>query len=175
MKANENKEAILKARAEQLSHLDNSLSSSKSKSIEVVEFNISSETYALESIYIREVQPIKEFTPLPCAPAYIVGLISVRRKVLSLIDLSHFFDLPKSSEIIGKKVIILEQGDMEFGILTDGMAKISLIPLSEIQPALPTLTAIRQEFLKGITHDGRIILDAQKLFNNKLLIVNEAP
>lgn len=174
MSSNENRDAILKARAKQLSLIEQA-PSSKSKAIEVVEFNISSETYALESIYIREVHPIRDYTPLPCAPAFIVGLISVRRKVLSLIDLCHFFDLPQTSEIIGKNVIVLEQGDMEFGILTDGMTKISLIPLCEIQPPLPTLTAIRQEFLKGITHDGRIILDAQKLFDNKQLIVNEVP
>lgn len=175
MKSNIDKQAILRARAKQLSQVEVSTSPTKSKSIEVLEFNISTETYAIESIYIREVHPIKEYTPLSCVPAFIVGLISVRRKVLSVIDLCYFFDLPKTTEIIGKKVIILEQGDMEFCILTEAVTKISLIPLSEIQPPLPTLTAIRQEFLKGITHDGRIILDAQKLFDNKQLIVNEVP
>lgn len=175
MSPNIDKQDILRARAHQLSLVEASTAPTKSKAIEVLEFNIASETYALESIYIREVFQIKDYTPLPCVPAYIVGLISVRRKVLSLIDLCYFFDLPKTIGIIGKKAIILEKNDMEFGILTENVTKISLIPLIEIQASLPTLTAIRQEFLKGVTHDGRIILDPQKLFDNKQLIVNEVP
>lgn len=169
------KQSILKARAKKLSQIENPVTATDGKSVEVLEFEMAKENYAIESKYIREVHPIRDYTPLPCAPAFVVGLISIRRKVFALIDLCYFFDLPPIREIIGKKVIILEQGDMEFGILIDGTIKINFIPLSEIQPPLPTLTDIRQEFLKGVTKDGLIILDALKLLENKHLIVNEVP
>lgn len=175
MTSNPDKQAILKERARLLSRLQKSEGFSSEQAIEVLEFKIANESYALESMHIREVYPIKDYTVLPCAPGFIAGLISVRRKVLALIDLRYFFDLPKSEGIIGKKALILGQGDMEFGLLTEEISKISQIPLIEIQPPLPTMTAIRQEFLKGITHDGRIILEAQKLFDHKQLIVNEGP
>lgn len=169
------KQAILKARALQLSRIEQLPTAFKGTSIEVVEFKIASETYALETSYIREVYPIKEYTPLPCVPAFVLGLINVRRKVLSLIDLGDFFELPKAEEIVGKKAIILGEDGMEFGILADGAIQVSSILLTDIQPPLPTLTAMRGEFLKGITHDGRAILDARKLFDSKKLIVDEAP
>lgn len=170
-----NKQAVLKARAKQLSQVENFSQIDKGKTIEVLEFKISSEIYALESKYIKEVHPIKEFTRLPNVPPFVIGLFSIRRKVLGLIDLAYFFDLPRPKEIIGKKVIILEQDDMEFGLLTEEITNISSIPIGTIQPPLPTLTAIRQEFLKGLTNEGIVILDAQKLLNHKQLIVNEVP
>lgn len=169
------KNALLRLRAKQLSHIEKVDFRDKEKSIEVVEFNIFCETYALELTYIREVHPVKDYTPLPCSPNFIIGLINVRRKVLSLIDLCYFFDLPKMEQIIGKKAIILEQGDMEFGILTDEITGVSTIRLNDIQPPLPTLTKVRQEFLQGVTNQGLIILDVKKLFEYKPLIVDEVP
>lgn len=168
------KQAILKARALQLSRVEQLSSTFMGEAIEVVEFGISSEKYALESSYIREVHPIKEYTALPCVPAFVLGLINVRRKVLSLIDLGVFFDLPKATEIVGKKAIILGKDGMEFGILAEGTIQMASLLLTEIQPPLPTLTALRSEFLRGITKDGCTILDANKLFNSKKLIVDEA-
>jgi purine-binding chemotaxis protein CheW len=175
MNSHSDRQAILKARAKQLSALEKMDLSTKGKTIEIVEFKIASETYALESLAVREVHLIKEFTPLPCVPSFVVGLMSVRRKVLSLIDLSQFFDLPKISAISGKKALILEHEDMEFAVLTEGTIKISLLQVADIHPPLVTLSAKGQDFLKGITLDGRIILDAQKMFQNNLLIVDEVP
>lgn len=169
------KKTVLKARAKQLSKIEQFDNVGKESSIEVVEFTIFSETFALESSCIREVYPVKDYTPLPCTPPFIIGLINVRRKVLSLIDLCHFFGRPKMQEIVGKKALILEQGDMEFGILADDVTNVSKIVLTDIQPALPTLTKVRQEFLQGVTSQGLIILNANKLFNYQPLIVNEEP
>jgi purine-binding chemotaxis protein CheW len=40
---------------------------------------------------------------------------------------------------------------MELGILADAILGVRSITVEELQPALPTLTGIRAEYLKGIT------------------------
>jgi len=62
---------------------------------------------------------------------------------------------------------------MEFGILADSIIGVRNILLSEIQTSLPTLTGIREEYLKGVTKEREIILDAGKLLSDKSIIVNE--
>jgi purine-binding chemotaxis protein CheW len=62
---------------------------------------------------------------------------------------------------------------MYFGILADAITGIREIPLRILQSTLPTLKGIRGEYLKGITEERTIILDAQKLLSDKNIIVNE--
>lgn len=165
------KKEILKERAKKLAQ--GQAVEDKGASIEVVVFNLGNERYGLESIYIKEVYPLKDLTPLPNVPSFVLGMITVRRKLLSVIDLKIFFDISTENKIQNSKIIILEGHDMEFAISTDGIKGILFIPVQSLQTSLPTLTGIRQEFLKGITVDGLIVLDGEKLLTSQRLIVNE--
>ena len=64
-------------------------------SIEVVEFLLAHERYAVESSYVREVYPLENLTPLPCTPGFVLGIVNLRGEILSVIDLKKFFDLPE--------------------------------------------------------------------------------
>ena len=60
---------------------------------------------------------------------------------------------------------------MEFGILADAVTGIRKISLDIIQPVLPTLTGIRAEYLKGVTDERVVILDAKKILGDEKIIV----
>ena len=62
--------------------------------IEVVEFVLAYEKYAVESNFIDEVYPMKDFTPVPGTPDFVLGIINLRGKIMSVIDIRKFFDLP---------------------------------------------------------------------------------
>lgn len=159
---------ILKKRADQLAI---PLKSYNYDFIEILVFNLSNEQYGIELQFVKEVYPYKELTPLPGTPSFMVGLINVRRKIFSLIDLKVFFSLPQDTQK-EKKAIILQNLDHEFALLTDEIKGVKKIPLTQIQPSLPTFTGIRQEFLKGVTTESLVILDGEKLLNSKQLIVD---
>src|SRR3972149_5209218 len=115
------------------------------QSIEVVEFLLAHERYAVESSYVREVYPLENLTPLPCTPAFVLGIVNLRGEIVSVIDLAQT-GLPDLN-----KVIVLESGNMVFGILADAILEVRRMPLAEIQPSLPTPTGIREKYLKGVT------------------------
>ena len=141
--------------------------------IEVVEFLLAYERYGLELPYVREVYPLKELTSLPCTPPFVVGIINVRGRLLSVLDIKNFFDLPAKGLTDLNKVIIVHDPSMEFGILADALLGVRSIPIEEIQASLPTLTGIREEYLKGVTKDRLVILDAGRLLSDKKIIVHE--
>jgi purine-binding chemotaxis protein CheW len=62
---------------------------------------------------------------------------------------------------------------MEFGILADEILGVQDILLGDLQPSLPTLTGIREEYLKGITREHVVLLDADKLLSDKNIMVRE--
>jgi purine-binding chemotaxis protein CheW len=164
---------VLKARAIALAREPDKKEPAVGKHLEIVEFLLANERYGIESSFVREVNPIKTFTPLPGTPRFILGIINVRGKVMSVVDIKKFFDLPEKTLTELNKVIILHHEEMEFGLLADVILGVSQIPLSVIQPSLPTLTGIREEYLKGVTRERLIILDAEKLLKDKKILIRE--
>lgn len=175
----EEQKKILKARAELLAKEPEEIKAGEY--MEIVEFLLAQEHYGVETGYIREVYPLKDYTPVPCTPRFVLGLINVRGQIIPVIDMKKFFDMPEKGLSELNKVIILNSersalsraGGMEFGILADAILGVHSIEVGEIQPPLPTLTGIREEFLKGVTAERMVILDAGKLLTDKNVVVHE--
>ncbi len=140
--------------------------------MEVVEFLLASERYAVEAAYVREVYPLKSITALPGTPPFVMGIVNVRGRILSIIDLKKFFELPEKGLGDLNRIIILSSGQMEFGILADMIVGARKLPGGDLQPSLPTLTAVRGTYLKGIAAGGLVVLDAGKLLGDKSIIVD---
>ncbi len=165
------KRQILKARARALAQAPER--SEPGEQIEIVEFVLSQEKYGVESVYVREVAPIRDFTPLPCAPPFVLGIIHVRGEIHSVVDLRKFFGLPEQGLGELNRVILLSSEDMEFGILADAISGVRTASVAGLLPPPPTFVGLRREYLKAIGPDRIAILDAGKLLADKRIVVNE--
>ncbi|WP_137939547.1 chemotaxis protein CheW [Chitinivorax sp. B] len=141
---------------------------------ELLTFMLGYEHYGIESSWIREVCPLKELTVLPGVPPFVAGIIHLRGQIVSVINLKYFFELPAQGLTDLNKVIVLQDDAMCFGILADQIINVCQIPLTAIQPALPTLTGVRAAYLLGITADHLIVLDAGRLLHDPGLIVDQS-
>ena len=163
---------ILKNRAQALARAPEAAEAADSY-IEVVEFTLAHERYAIESHCVREVYPLDNLTPLPCTPAFVLGIVNLRGEILSVIDIKKFFELPEKGLTDLNKVIVLQSGSMLFGILADTILGVRSIARTEIQSSLPTLTGIREDYLTGVTKKRVAILDAATLLSDRKLVVQE--
>lgn len=164
---------VLEERARALAREIEPAQAPEGQHIEVVEFLLAHERYAVESSYVREVYPLEGLTPLPCTPAFVLGIVNVRGEILSVIDIKKFFDLPERGLTDLNKLIVLRAGGMVFGVLVDVILGIRRLASREIQPSLPTLTGIRQDYLRGITPARTVILDAARLLADPRIVVRE--
>ena len=142
-------------------------------SLELVVFRVAGETYGVESAHVREVYALKDLTPVPCTPPFVVGIVNVRGQILSVIDIKVFFDLPEQGITDLNRVVILQSERMAFGILADTVLGARRVPVSELQPSLPTLTEVREQYLRGVTEDRLVVLDAEALLSDGALVVHE--
>jgi purine-binding chemotaxis protein CheW len=184
----ERENTILKARARALA--EEPPVEGDGADLEVLEFHLAREAYGIESSYVREVYPLKEFTPLPGTPAFVLGIMSVRGQIFSILDLRRLFDLPfeqdgpsatqelaggATQELAGgpDRVIIAESGTMQVAILAEKINGVRSLPLGDIQQALPTLTGGCAAYLRGVTCDRLALLDIAKLLADPKIVVNE--
>jgi purine-binding chemotaxis protein CheW len=168
----DNADAILKARAVALAKRPVS-EEVDGEQVHVLEFSLSGETYAIETSYLKETLGLAQFTPLFCTPPFVAGILNVRGRIVSLVDLRRFFELPAGGLSNLDRVIIVGDGSMEFGILADSITGTGSIPVHALQSTLPTLTGIRQEFLRGVTGDRLVLLDMGKILADARLVVHE--
>ncbi|SMC39317.1 CheW protein [Desulfocicer vacuolatum DSM 3385] len=168
----EEKIKILKKRALLLSRESSSIVE-KDEQISMVEFVLAHENYVIESKYISEVYPLKEFTPIPCTPDFVLGVINLRGSILSILDFKKFFDLPDKGIADLNKIIVINSEFNKFGILSDSIIGVRFIRTDEINPPLPTLTGKRKAYLKGVLEDSTIVLDAAKIISDPKIIVHE--
>lgn len=141
--------------------------------LEVVEFYLANERYGIEAAHVKGVYPMSDVTPIPCTPSFVLGILRVRGQIISIIDLRDFFDLPKQEITEETKVVALQSMRMELGLLADSVLAVRTVPLSDLQPELPTLTGVRKDYLRAVTKDRLVILDAKNLLNDERIVVNE--
>lgn len=142
--------------------------------LEVLEFRLAQECYAVETRFVREVYPLKDLTPLPCTPPFVLGIVHVRGQILPVLDLKRFFDLPEQGLTDLHRIILVRGHDLELGLLADVIVGVRSIPVESLQSSLPTLTGIRGDYLKGVTAERLVVLDlARILADPKIIVHNE--
>ena len=171
---NDNKQnlKVLKERADILKIPQESNEMSGDK-IDGLEFLLSNERYAVDSTCVNEVIFINDLTPLPCTPAFVLGIINVRGKILSVIDIKRFFNLPEKGITNLNKVIVVKYNDIELGILADEIYGNIIIDLDNLQTKVTTISEVNNNFIIGVSKERLILLDIKELLANDKIIIND--
>lgn len=141
--------------------------------LDVLEFRLAQERYALEARHVREVYPLKDLTPLPCTPPFVLGIVNVRGRILPVIDLKRFFDLPDEGLTDLHRIILVEGAGLELGLLADAIVDVHSVAADALQAPLPTLTGIRSDYVKGITGEHLVVLDVDRMLDDPRILVHE--
>lgn len=164
---------ILLERAKQISGRRDVYNQIDGKSISVIEFLLIPERYAFEEIYVSEVLFLKEITTVPGVPPFVMGVINLRGKIISIVNLKNLFNLKDRGLTELNKVMILKNDKMEFGVVADSITGNKSIFLNTLSPPPITLGKIEAEYIRGITPDGLILLNADCLLSSNHLIIDK--
>ena len=141
--------------------------------MEGLAFLLSNEKYLYDSVYIFELLHIENLTPLPCTPNFIVGIINIRGRIVSVIEMKRFLGLPVKGLSNLNKVIVVNNEEIEFGILADEIIGSKKINLEKLQTAKAFEGNQNKGFIQGITAGNLLILDIERIFESNKIIVNE--
>ena len=102
-----------------------------------------------------------------------LGIVNVRGQILSVVNLKKFFGLPEKGLGQLNKLIILRNERMEFAILADEILGARTLAVDAIQASPSTLSGIGATYLRGVTVERVIILDAEKILGDEKIIVHQ--
>ncbi|SEI88801.1 chemotaxis protein CheW [Frateuria terrea] len=163
--------AVLRTRAQQLARVP--ASQPTDATVDVLEFGLASERYALLASKVHDVQPLRELTPLPCTPPFLRGLVNIRGRLVPVIDLKKFFELPERGITDLHRVLLLRNAEVEIGLLADTIEGVFALGTHDIQPPPATLAGIAAEYITGVTAERLVVLDADAILGDPRLVIEE--
>jgi len=136
-------------------------------------FHLGDGSYSIPAQFIREVQLLGDCTPLPHTPAFVVGLVSVRGRLITVLDLRPLLDLPQTPLQANAFLLILTANGTEVGLLADVVVEVRRN--TDVLTPAPSATAGRGvAWVRGVDRDLTLRLDPPALVADPQLIVNDA-
>lgn len=169
----ERQRAILDERARRAA-LQPDVSGRAADQAHLMTFVLSGERYGIDPRVVREVLPLADFTVVPGAPDFVVGVTNLRGEILTVIDLRRFFGLAVKGVSDLSRLIVLGRDGAEIGVLADEARELLSIDVSEIQDPPESVTRIGKQYLRGVTRDALIVLSGDVLLDDQRLLVAEA-
>ncbi|HEY1725341.1 MAG TPA: chemotaxis protein CheW [Steroidobacteraceae bacterium] len=164
-------EQILRERAQALARRPQQVQSHET--LELLEFRLATERYAVESRFVQEVYPLRDLTPLPGVPPFVLGIVNLRGRILPVFDLKKFFELPEHGLTDLHRIVLVRGNDIELGILADVIVGVRRVAADSLQPSLATLTGIRADYLKGVGDEGLVVLNLDHILSDPRIIVHQ--
>lgn len=94
-----------------------------------ISFSLNQNIYCINLEYIKEFLKNSVVTPIPCAPDYVAGLMTLRGDFLTVIDTKKIFNLPLGKTVADKnRIVVVETQDYKIGFLVDEIFSIIDIP-----------------------------------------------
>jgi len=121
----------------------------KEETIQLVVFRLAREWYGIEITKVKEVIKVEKITYIPSSPEYIAGIINLRGNVLSVTDLKRIFTLPHEELTEKTRIVAIESGIVETGLLVDEVVEAIEVPVSKIEPTLLTIAPEMAEYIEG--------------------------
>ena len=112
-------------------------------------FSLGHEHFSIPLLQVKEVIGIPDFTQIPYTPAYFCGIINLRGKVISVIDMRKKLNIvSKGSE--ENSVIVCDLDSITIGALVDSVDNVINISKDKILPIPNMQTSIKNDYIEGL-------------------------
>lgn len=114
-------------------------------------FRIGRETYGIDIFLVREIVKAQEITAVPGTLPYVRGIINLRGKIISVVDLAYRLGLGETRLDRSSRILVVDLDGFTVGFLVDAATEVLKLPGESIEPAPEELKGTVQEnFLEGV-------------------------
>ena len=120
------------------------------KKDQVVSFKIGKEYFGVHIHMVQEIVRVPEITVVPEMPSFVEGVINLRGKIVSIVDLSKRLKIDGAKRAKSSRILIVEVDNKVVGLLVDAVNAILRIPPESIEPAPDIVTSVGTEYILGV-------------------------
>src|SRR4029077_21201403 len=142
--------------------------SNLSRELHIVGFVVGRETYGVPITSLHEIVRVPEITAVPDAPDYMEGVINLRGKIVSVIDLRKRLGEKQVKSGRRNRILVVDHNGRLSGLIVDSASEVVKIPASDVEPSPTCLHEGGLNCVTGLAkYQGRLIvlLDMTKLLD----------
>jgi purine-binding chemotaxis protein CheW len=136
------------------------------ESLVLATFYVRGSAYGIDLLKIQEINKLLLLTPVPGAPSYVRGILNLRGRIVTVIDLGYKLGLPETRVNAKGLNIIVRSGSEHIGLLVEQISEVIRIIIDEVEAPPANMNGIQGDFFHGVikTEDRLIgILDIEKV------------
>ena len=129
------------------------------KELHIVGFRVGRETFGVPISLVHEIVRVPEITAVPDAPACVEGVINLRGKIVSIIDLRKRFGERQIQGSRKNRILVAEVEGKLVGLVVDTASEVLKIPAGEVEAPPSALEEGDSNYITGVGKlNGRLIL-----------------
>jgi len=104
-----------------------------SRELHIVGFKVGRETYGVPITSLHEIVRVPEITAVPDAPDYLEGVINLRGKIVSVMDLRKRFGEKQATLRKQNRILVVEHAGRLAGLIVDSASEVLKIPVDAVE------------------------------------------
>ncbi|TQX86018.1 MULTISPECIES: chemotaxis protein CheW [Rhizobium] len=137
--------------------------------LEIIAFRLHDQEFCVRTTAIREIRGWGPATPIPHAPADVIGVMNLRGTVIPIIDFANKLGMESTEPNERSAIVVAEVHGMAMGLIVDGVSDILTIAASLLQPVPEVSISSGMRYADGIiTQPAGMIcfLNLERMFEN---------
>ena len=138
------------------------------KVVELVTFFLGGSLYGIDILKVQEINKVKEWTPVPHADHFVLGILSLRGSIVTILDLSKKLGLTQTQVSDDSRNIILNSEGECVGFLVDRIGSVTSVNWDQVCDPPPNVNGHQGRFLEGVLKTEKdliAILDVEEIFS----------
>lgn len=129
------------------------------KELQIVGFRIGRETYGVPISLVHEIVRVPEITSVPESPGFVEGVINLRGKIISVVDLRKRFGGNIGAADRKNRILVTAVEGKLVGLMVDSASEVLKISENDIGPPPGIFAEDEVHFVTGVgKHQGRLII-----------------
>lgn len=127
---------------------------------QLILFKVAGETFGVDIALVKEIVPYQDITPVPDAYDFVEGIINLRGKIVTIIDMRRRLHVAAASfREKTTRIIILELDNKLMGMIVDVASEVIRVPIESIGPPPELISEAGALYITGVVKNkDRIIV-----------------
>jgi purine-binding chemotaxis protein CheW len=149
--------------------------------LHLVTFRIGSELFGVPISTVHEIVRVPAIARIPQAPDFVEGVINLRGRVITVVDLRKRMNQPTSGAqgVWDRKsrILVIETEGRQVGAIVDEVTEVLKLSGERVEPAPPMVAGLSNQYINGVgklVDDLLILIDIDKILTANQLLALDA-
>lgn len=121
-------------------------------------FRLGNALFGADTLRVQEVVLVGDITPVHHAPDHIRGVINLRGRIVTIVDLARKLGLERPVEPTDGRIMIVEWKGEYVGLLVDGVADVFPAEREKLAPPPANIGAAQAKYFEGICRTDKALV-----------------